>query len=312
MGIMDMFQNAGNSLIDSLTPKKKPGTLCIASCTINDIRCEACLAEQEKIQAALDELQNLEAAIENARNNPQFAEVRITKCSVCGAPFEKKEKECPYCGNKYPAGTVTANIPATEAERDSLLLQKASEAYGMYANMKKRVTENKNSDMKNKLPGVLGGMVSSVYTAASNFAANSFVDMTPQQIKQLARQNNVSYYSYITGVMQGAYKSAGDIKMQEIQQITKEYQEENARLRAEQRQIDRELRQKQQQSSMESYKRQMAFIASKPAPQYNGGPTRCCGTCKYYGAGKCCATGGKFEGWNRNASDDTCGWFSMK
>lgn len=282
MGIMDMLQNAGSSLMDSLTPKKKPGTLCIVSCTINDIRCEACLAEQEKIKASLGELQNLEAAVENARNNPQAAERRPTKCSVCGAPFEKSEQSCPYCGNKYPSGSVTADIPATEAERDNLLLQKAAETYAMYANMKKRVTENKGIDWQGKLPGFLGGALNSLLAAAGNF-----VDMTPQQIKQLARQNNVGYREYIEGVMQGAYKSAGDIKMQEINQKLDEMNKENERYRAEQRQIDRDLRQKQQQSSMESYKRQMAFLASKPAPQYSGGPGpsttgHCCGNCQYY------------------------------
>lgn len=244
MGLMDMLQNAGSGLMESLTPKKKPGELCIASCNINDIRCEACLAEQEKIRAALDELQNLEAAVENARNNPQAVEKLPTKCSLCGASFEKGEQFCPYCGNKYPAGAVTADIPATEAERDNLLLQKAAETYAMYANMKKRVSENKGSDMKSKLPGFLGGAVDMV---SQNYSA--FADMNAQQIRQLAKQNNVDYREYIVGVIYGTYQSYGDIKMQEAKQGMNElmakikaqnerYEAEDARLRAERRQID--------------------------------------------------------------------------
>ena len=300
MGLMDMFQNAGNSLIESLTPKKKPGELCIASCTINDIRCEACLAEQEKIRAALDELQNLESAVENARNNPQTVEKLPAKCSVCGAPFEKGEQSCPYCGNKYSVGTFAANIPATEAEQDNLLLQKAAETYAMYANIKKRVSENKSDDLKGKLPSFLGGAASMLYTTK-----NKFADMTPQQIKQLARQNNVSYREYITGVMQGAYQSAGDIKLRQISQqmselseqrrnISMEYnakqQQENQRYRAEQQRIQSEsnakLQQMRQQHRQEEAKRQSQMAAWR-TPQYSGGPGpsttgSCCGNCRYY------------------------------
>ena len=319
MSLMDMLQNAGSSITESLTPKKKPGELCIASCTINDIRCEACLAEQEKIRAALDELQNLEAAVENARNNPQTIEKLPTKCSLCGAPFEKGEQSCPYCGNKYPAEAVTADIPATEAEQDNLLLQKAAETYAMYANMKKRVSENKSDDLKGKLPGFLGGAVDMV---SQNYSA--FADMNAQQIRQLAKQNNVGYREYIIGVIYGTYQSYGDIKMQEAKQGMNElmakmkaenerYAAEDARLRAERRQIDRDLRQKQQQSSMNSYKRQMEYLASKPAPQYSGGSGgdyHCCGNCVYYMTyNNSC---GRDQYRTISGASDSCGFFKIK
>lgn len=302
MGLMD-------SLLKTINPTKKPGEFCISDCGINDIRCEACLAGQEKIRAAIIELQNLEIAFMNAENNPRAAEeYRITKCSLCGAPVEKAEQSCPYCGEPYPAGTITADIPTSRIEQDNMLLQKASEIYDMYASHKKRVYENKGKTADGKSSGLFGGAVHAMYAVS-----NKFVDMTPQEIRKLSQQNGVSYCDYVVGVMQGLYQSAGDIKMQQISQKLDEFSRESERYRAESRRIESERQAKVQQIRNESFERQMAFMASKSAPQYNGGgTTRCCGTCRYYGAGKCCATGGKFEGWNRNASDDTCGWYGMK
>lgn len=320
MNIMDLFQGMGNDLLNSITPTKKPGEFCVAECNINDIRCEACLAEQEKIRAAVDELQNLEIAFENAANNPRAAEeYRTTKCYSCGAPVEQAEQSCPYCGEPYPARAVTADIPASKMEQDNMLLQKASEIYDMYAALKKRVNENKGNDMKGKLPGFLGGAATALFATT-----NKFVDMTPQDIRKLARQNGVGYCDYVVGVMQGVYQGAGDIRLQQLSELSEqrrnismEYsakqRQENQRYRAEQQRIQSESNARIQQIRQESNQRQKEFRASKAAAGYSGGSsTRCCGTCRYYGAGKCCATGGRFEGWNRNASDSTCGWFALK
>ncbi len=326
MDIMDIFQGAGSNLLNCITPTKKPGEFCVAECNINDIRCETCLAEQEKIRAAIDELQNLEIAFENAANNPRIVEeYRITKCSLCSAPVEQSEQSCPYCGEPYPARTVTADIPTSKMEQDNMLLQKASEIYDMYAALKKRVNENKGSDMKEKLPGFLSGAATALFATT-----NKFVDMTPQDIRKLAQQNGVSYCDYVVGVMQGVYQSAGDIRLQQLSELSEqrrnismEYsakqRQENQRYRAEQQRIQSEnnakLQQMRQQHRAENAKRQ-AEMAAWRAPKYVGGgggsSSRCCGTCRYYGAGKCCATGGRFEGWNRNASDGTCGWFELK
>ncbi len=283
MGIMDMFQDVGKSFLSSITPTKKPGEFCPTACNINDIRCEACLAEQDKIRAAIDELQNLEIAFENAKNNPQATEAnRVTKCSVCGAPIEKGEQSCPYCGEPYPAGAVTADIPASEMERDNMLLQKASEIYDMYAALKKRVNEYKSNDMKDKLPDFLDGAAGALFSTA-----NKFVDMTPQEIRQLSRQNGVGYRDYVVGVIQGMYKSAGDVRFQQINEMIAKQQQINASYRAENNRIEMERQAKLRQINQESYNRQMAFLASKPAPQYSGGPGpsstgSCCGNCRFY------------------------------
>ncbi len=293
MGIMDMFQDVGKSFLSSITPTKKPGEFCPTACNINDIRCEACLAEQDKIRAAIDELQNLEIAFENAKNNPQAAEVnRITKCFVCGAPIEKGEQSCPYCGEPYPAGAVTADIPASEMERDNMLLQKASEIYDMYAALKKRVNDNKSSDMKDKLPDFLDGAAGALFSTA-----NKFVDMTPQEIRQLSRQNGVGYRDYVVGVMQGIYKSAGDVRFQQIneiaakqQQITARYRAENQRIEAENNRIEMERQQRLRKINAEKNEIQNRMFAKTTT--YGVTPMHTCGDCIFYqyGTQKCTKT----------------------
>ncbi|MCM1023449.1 MAG: hypothetical protein NC395_05250 [Prevotella sp.] len=323
MGILDMFSGAGNGLIDLITPTKKPGEYCPVDCRINDIRCEACLAEQDKIRAALDELQNLEYAFEDARSSPREAEPRITKCTLCGAPIEDGEQNCPYCGEAYPAGTAAIDIPSSEAERDNILLQKASEIYNMYAALRKRGYENMNSDMKGKLPGFLGGAAGSVY-----FAASKFVDMSPQEIRQQSRQNGVGYRDYVMGVLQGVYKSSGDIRLQQLSDLSAQGRdiamENSARMRAENERYRAEIRQIDQQKNQQinrlrqerlEMKKKADLDRIKSTNYYGGGSgggsSKCCGTCKYYGAGKCCAMGGKWEGLSKNASE-YCGWYDWK
>lgn len=324
MGIMDMFQEAGSSLLNAITPTKKPGEFCLNECNINDIRCEACLAEQDKIRAAVNEWQNLEIAFENAANDPQAAEKkRITKCSLCGAPIEKSEQSCPYCGEPYPAGAVAVDIPTSKTEQDNMLLQKASEIYDIYAAIKKRVYANKGSDMKSKLPGFIGGAATVVYATA-----NKFVDMTPQDIRRIANQNGVSYCDYVVGVMQGVYKCAGEIKIQqmnesiaEMQQQSAERQKESNERSEKRRREFEEMRQQRQEEyarhrqiederqarlkEIEQNKRKLQerMVAIR---SYN---PDCCGNCAYYmtNDSKC----GR-DGYKRVSASDSCGWHKYK
>lgn len=323
MGIMDMFQGAGSGLLNAITPTKKPGEFCVAECNINDIRCGACLAEQEKIRAAVEELQNLEFAFEDAANAPRAAdEHRITKCSLCGAPVEQAEQSCPYCGEPYPARAVTADIPTSKVEQDNMLLQKASEIYDMYAALKKRVNENKGSDMKGNLPGFLGGAATALYATT-----NKFVDMTSQEIRKLARQNGVSYCDYVVGVMQGVYQSAGDIRLQQLgelseqrRNISMEYsakqRQENQRYRAEQRQFEQERRERERENLMNSNKRLME-MTSRPAPKYSGGgggglSSKCCGTCRHFIAADTRCAIRSSNHWQPSSANDDCNQYVPK
>lgn len=336
MGIMDMFQEVGSSLLNAIVQTQKPGEFCITECNISDTRCEACLAEQEKIRAAVEELRNLESAFENAGNDPQAAEKkRITKCSLCGAPIDKSEQSCPYCSEPYPAGAVTVDIPTSKIEQDNILLQKASEIYNMYADLKKRIYDSNGNDMKDKLPGFLGGAASVLFTATNNL-----VDMTPQDIKKVANQNGISYCDYVVGVMQRVYQSAGEIYIQQVndrltessQKSWERQQERNERSEKRKREYE-EMRQQRQETYErnrqieaerrakikairdEQHARELERIKNS-APQYGtivggggGGSSHCCGNCVYYmtGDNKC----GR-DTYKRITASDSCGWFKWK
>lgn len=315
MGIMDMFQEAGSSLLNAITPTKKPGEFCLNECNINDIRCEACLAEQDKIRAAVNEWQSLAAAIENAANDPQAAEKnRITKCSLCGAPIEKSEQSCPYCGEPYPAGAVTADMPESKTEQDNMLLQKASEIYDMYAVLKKRINANRGNDMKEKLPSFIGGAATTLYTAS-----NRFVDMSPQDIKKLAKQNGVSYCDYVVGVMQGTYQSAGTInlmnQLQLINNMIPESSPQQTNFAERSRQIEAERQAKLKATRDERHKLEMEMIKMRRAPQYSGGggggsSSKCCGNCKHFiAADTRCAI---HNHWQPSSASDDCNQYVPK
>lgn len=103
MGLMDLFLNSSSEA----ESRKNPGPLC-GTCNINDSRCESCLAEQQKMLDAVDEAQDFEQAINELNNNPAAASEKnkFTKCSLCGAPFEKGMRSCPYCDTPYPFGSI--------------------------------------------------------------------------------------------------------------------------------------------------------------------------------------------------------------
>lgn len=46
--------------------RKKPGKLCDNQCPVNDMRCEACLKQQQEIIDGLEGLDALETAIKKA------------------------------------------------------------------------------------------------------------------------------------------------------------------------------------------------------------------------------------------------------
>ncbi|MCM1023450.1 MAG: hypothetical protein NC395_05255 [Prevotella sp.] len=132
------------------------------------------------------------------------------------------------------------------------------------------------------LPAIVKGMMKMSRTVEENNMV-----MTSAQIRQGAQDNGLSYPAYISGVMSGTYKSVPQINMERIREATTKMREENERYRAENRRIEMERQQRQRESSMNSYKRQMEYIASKPAPKYSGGPGpsstgSCCGNCRYY------------------------------
>lgn len=327
MGLMDFLSSAVQSAVDSvkegdisgiaqgnlignkmlqdqklaaqkLENRPKPGKLCHKLCPVNDMRCEACLSEQQNILAALENLENLEQAISNSQTRGVLP--LADKCSVCGAPFEKGEKECPYCGTAYPKSRA-ADIPATELERDRLLLEKSAEAFALYSELYKKQIVYKAENPE--LPSIVKNMMK-----LSKTMEEKNMVMTSEQIRQGAQSNGVSYAAYISGVMAGVYKSIPQINMerqtaalqQRSAELTKQSQEMNAQMVAQQRA-------REQQSRQENAQRQ-AQMASSKSYGYSGGASRTCYNCTYYSAGaQACAMNGR----STNAGD-YCGCWKLK
>lgn len=270
----------GNKLIQDqkhamqkLESRPKPGKLCNKSCPVNDMRCEACLSEQQNI---IDALENLEQIMEDLKEGK--VSKAPDKCSLCGAPFKKGVKACPYCGTAYPKSCAIADIPATEFERDKLLLEKSTETFALYSELYKKQISYKAESTE--LPSIARNMMK----LTRSLEEKSMV-MTPEQIKQGAESYGVSYVTYISGVMARTYKSIPEINMEkqaeQLQQksaeMTRQTQERSAQMLANQ--------QARQQRAMQENAQRQAQMSAIRTPKYVGGSQDvgyCCGNCIYY------------------------------
>lgn len=302
---MSILENVLMSKMKDMESRPKKGPFCDSYCRLSENNCPACLARQEHILARLSELEALEKNMELMKLNPEMVKAkRFTKCTFCAAPYAKGDKVCPYCDTPYPADALTMDIPVSEAEQDKLLLDTATSVYAEYtdwmSDWRKILNQGKKAVFANgfnKLGKLLLG-----------YDMDTLQVMNSQQIRACANKYGVSYREYIYGVMTRTYKSMGELDLEE----------KNAKMQKEQEQMKRlneqnmaRLQAQQQNRSSYTMMDYMQRRAENSSYGYSGGTTRCCGNCQYYGAGKCCATGGKYEGWSRNASDSTCGWYKM-
>ncbi len=303
MGLMDFFSSSLQAAVDSvkegdvsglmqgglignklmqdqklaaqkLENRPKPGKLCHKLCPVNDMRCEACLSEQQNI---IDSLENLE----QITNNFKVSNVSPSpdKCSLCGASFEKGAKECPYCGTAYPKSCVTADIPATEFERDKLLLEKSTETFALYSELYKKQIAYKAENAE--LPSIVKNMMK-----LSRTMEEKNMVMSSDQIRQGAQSNGVSYVAYISGVMAGIYKSIPQINMEKQKEILQQKSAElTMQTQAQNSQMLAQQREREQRTRQENAQRQAQMAASR-VPKYVGGagPSTgsCCGNCRYY------------------------------
>ena len=221
MGIMDFFSDIMKSA-DEAASRKRPGQLC-GSCDINDIRCKDCLAEQQKILDAIDEAQNLEQAINKLNSDPG-------------------------------AAASLRDLPTDKIEQDNLLLEKAAAISALYSAFYKRRGQESQESLKAALPSFLGGAVG----LFGSIGADK-MDMNEAEIKQYAKENNVSYCEYVIGVIQGTYCSPKQSEMAKqasamVVGYAKNAQEVNERNRedAERRKLEEERR------KLEAERRQLA------------------------------------------------------
>ena len=332
MGLMEALLNAATG-----ASGEKPGQLCSPACNINDSRCEACLAEQQKILDAVDEAQDFEQAINELNSNPAAAaeKNKFTKCSLCGAPFEKGMRSCPYCDTPYPLEALFADLPTNAIAQDNLLLEKAAAVSALYSALYKRQTQNSQEAIKAKLPSILEGAVGFVGGRIGNM-----MDMDKTEIKKYARENNASYLEYVLGVIQGTYKSPKRAMLDNQAEALNNYNQNMARKRDEDRERSRQIEEKQRQIAaerqliyerqrqqrletqeelkkiqQERHQRELERIKNN-APQYvaaggggNGAGRYCCGYCVHYmsGTNECTE-----HTWKPKGASDYCNNYSSR
>ena len=252
-GLMGSYISKLKESVNRAESRPKPGPLCNTQCEIDDSRCEACLAEQQAILDAFGEVQKLEQAINDFNNNPAAAAVpekKPTKCSLCGAPLEQGLRECPYCDTPYPSGALSTSspgdLPTNKIEQDNLILEKVTSAWALYAALYKKQMENNTESKKSQLPAFLRGVM-----GASSSKLSEYMVMTSAEIRQSAIENNVSYYDYAVGVMQGRYQSAkfialekADAMREKLFQERKKYYERSREIFERGEEIKRERRQR--------------------------------------------------------------------
>lgn len=301
---MSILDNAVSGVLKNLEKRPKNGPFCDKYCRVSEDNCPACLARQEQILAKLSELETLEKNIELMKTNPEMVKAKkLTKCPLCGAPLEKGAGACPYCDKPYPADALTVDIPASETEQDNFLLDMATSVYAEYV----KWTADWRSMLNTGKKGKFAEGFNKLSKLLTGYDMDTLQDMTSQQIRTCANKYGVTYREYIYGVMIKTYKSKGELDMEEQQAKMEKEREEMKKLQ-EQRMARMQAQQQRRSSyTMLDYMQQRAENSSYT---YLGGSTRCCGSCQYYGAGKCCATGGRNEGRSRNASDDACGCYS--
>lgn len=301
---MSLLENVLTNKLKTMEARPKKGAFCDKYCRIGEEDCPACLARQEQILARLSELENLEKNIELMKSNPEMVKAkRFTKCTLCSAPYENGSTVCPYCDTPYPADALTVDIPASAAEQDKLLLDMATSVYAEYISW---TSDWRRMLNKGKKTTVFNG-INKLSRAFLGYDMDTLQAMNSQQIRAGAKKYEVTYREYIYGVMTQTYKSIGELDLEEKQEKMKKEQEEMQKLQQQRMAQMQAQQQKRSSYTMMDYMQQRAENSSYG---YSGGSTRCCGNCQYYGAGRCCATGGKYEGWSRNASDDNCGWYS--
>ena len=259
--------------------RQRPGKMCTISCKVDDERCTECLKEQQAILDGIVELQNLERNVELANTQPQvLKKSKITKCSLCSAPFEKGEKKCPYCDTPYPVDALSADIPETKIEQNQLMLEKANEVFGLYSALYAKQADY--SINKDAVPGLLKGFIDISMSIGTNT-----MKMTAPQIQRGANEYGVSYSEYISGIIAGTYKTIPKIQQEKLLEANRQMQEQN-------RQIDAQAQAKLRQLNQEKMNIQSRMFTHNTT-QYSGGSDRTCYNCTYYsaGAGRCASTG---------------------
>ena len=267
------------------------GKYCLKTCPITEV-CPACLKAQEEFDRLIHELEVMEAAMKN----PSAAKKKkIVKCSLCGAPYEKGEKMCSYCDTPYPSDGIGFDIPETEYEQQQLILELGTAAYEQQKIYFKLQMNNKNESLKKSMPGFLHGITGGLISSAEKM-----MELTPEQLLQGAKQNNMCLSAYIRGLNDGSVKNVKLVALEEERQRMNEQHQRDMQI---QMQADAKKRQLQN----ENYQRMLNMTTSS-TPKYSGGASRSCYNCTYYSA----AAGACAQNGRSTSAGDYCALWKLK
>jgi len=260
--------NDAKKLQEEKKTEAKPGKYCEKLCPVNET-CSTCVASQEKFLQLVMEVEQIEMAIAN----PQIPKAKkITKCSLCGAPYEQGAKLCPYCDTAYPVESgINTDIPESKIEQDNLLKQKAMEAYNEYSKFLALSSENRQSTWKGKMPGIIQGAVNGL-----NNMANNMLKLSPEQLVYGAKKHNVTLSVYLYGLADGTYKSLAEERLAEESARQKQYSQQNM-------QIERERQEKLRKINYEKNQAMGNMVYGKTTNWASANSTKQeCWNCSYY------------------------------
>lgn len=193
--------------------ERKDGALCPPKCLRGAEDCEECLKIQEEILGEISQLEVLEQKVREIQNNPdQIFKSQLSKCTLCGAPVERKYRKCPYCDTAYPVESILGEIPANKVERDRMLLKRATQVYKLYTDWS--VGHWKSS--VNSLGKEKQGSIMSVVSGGISKMVESQLKMNELQLQQGTMYYGISYSEYISGIIGGRYKTMGQIQLEQL------------------------------------------------------------------------------------------------
>ena len=293
-----MVQQQVEERLLKIRAAEKPGKACMGMCHIRDARCGECLKMQQPFVDGIELVRQIERGI----SDPSVLHMKkFTKCTLCSAPYESGERECPYCGTAYPADAVTIDLPTDPGELKMLSRKKAAEVWTAFPALRKMQAEMVKEDYKKSNAD---GDIMICYVAAMEAAAiRKTAPMTAEQLRQGAEKYDTTLVGYMYGVINGEMNSVA------AEELSKQAEAAN-QARKQQHEANMRRIQEQHERDLERNQRRLNMIYGSGPPKYSGGGgfQRTCADCTYYSAGarKC-----GHSGFSTNAGD-SCGYFRIK
>lgn len=274
--------------------RSKPGVFCNKVCVVNDERCVPCLALQQEYGNLISEIAKLEEMADLTSEQVQqlTQSKKITKCSLCGAPFEKGNKECPYCSTPYPEDGIDFDIPLSKPERRAMISKKAEEAWNSYMKLLALVNQyfkdTAGNDLFGKIQKFAGGL-------GSTFQSTMKHSVT--ELQQGADHYGVLMSQYLYCVGTGEMKAYKVLKAEESEKM---------RVAAEQRQsaqLQRQVEAQKQRAASNRYTMLdwMQRRAEDPhnTPHYRASAESCSSCMSWVSStNQCTLQEGSFYYWN--------------